>query len=115
MGNVVTGSVMRAIFTVIFILLQGSNGENKKLPNKALGMYLALADDTVEGYHDNSDWVPSLYPYQQQGANVLFFTFINPETMGIPISFGKLAATRGKDSEGAVPKDTLIIFAIGGS
>ena len=42
-------------------------------------------------YHtDNDGWEPSLYPYQQQGANVLFFTFINPETMDIPISFGKL-------------------------
>jgi len=114
MGNVFTGSVMRAIFTVIFILLQGANGENKKLPNKALGMYLALADDTVEGYHDNSDWVPLLYPYQQKGANVLFFTFINPETMGVPLAFRKLCQSRGSGEEGSVPADTLIIFAIGG-
>ena len=32
-------------------------------------------------YHTDDDWDPKLCPYQQQGANVLFFTFINPETM----------------------------------
>lgn len=33
--------------------------------------------------------------------------------MAIPPSFKKLAATRGTDAPGAVPKDTVIIFAIG--
>ncbi len=43
-----------------------------------------------------------------------FFTFVNPDTMEIPLAFQKLAATRGTDAEGAVSKDTKIIFAIGG-
>ena len=90
---------------------------------------------------------------RQEGANVLFFTFINPATMDVPAAFQKLgtsshhlhdsnndindnddedddndkqtnmmvmtdslfsAATRGTGVEGAVPADTLIIFAIGG-
>ena len=42
-------------------------------------------------YHTEEDgWDPKLYPYQQEGANVLFFTFINPETMAVPESFKKL-------------------------
>lgn len=78
-------------------------------------MYILLADDTEDGFHsDNDDWEPLLYPYQQKGSNVLFFTFINPGTMEVPIAFRKLAATRGKGTEGSVPAETLIIFAIGG-
>jgi len=93
----------------------GPTGPHPALPNKVLGMYILLADDTEDGYHsDNDDWEPLLYPYQQDGSNVLFFTFINPATMEVPVAFRKLAATRGKDTEGAVPADTLIIFAIGG-
>ena len=46
---------------------------------------------TLFSYHTEEDgWEPKLYPYQQQGANVLFFTFINPETMAVPESFKKL-------------------------
>ena len=41
-------------------------------------------------YHDESDWSPLLYPYQQTGANVLYFTFIDPATMLVPLSFRKL-------------------------
>lgn len=77
-------------------------------------MYILLADDTEDGFHSDADWEPKLFEYQQKGANVLFFTFINPETMEIPLAFQKLSATRGTDAEGAVPKDTKIIFAIGG-
>jgi len=85
------------------------------LPRFVMGMYILLADDTEPGYHtDNAAWTPLLHPYQQAGANVLFFTFINPATMDIPAAFKKLAATRGTGEEGAVPADTLIIFAIGG-
>merc|ERR1719225_1988001 len=47
-------------------------------------------------------------------SNVLFFTFIHPTTMAIPPSYQKLAATRGTDLPGAVPRDTVIMFAIGG-
>lgn len=85
------------------------------MPKKVIGMYILLADDLEDGYHTEDDgWEPLLYPYQQDGANVLFFTFINPETMEVPISFRKLAKTRGTGTEGAVPSDTRIIFAIGG-
>ncbi|XP_023334408.1 uncharacterized protein LOC111705930 isoform X2 [Eurytemora carolleeae] len=91
-----------------------TSGPYPGFPNKVLGLYILLADDTETGYGTNEDWEPLLYPYQQTGANVLFFTFINPATMEIPLSFKKLASTRGTNTDGAVPKDTLIIFAIGG-
>ena len=86
-----------------------------RYPDKVMALYILLADDFFEGYEtDAADWEPKLYPYQQQGANVLFFTFINPESMTVPKSFDKLAATRGTDADGAVPEDTVIIYAIGG-
>jgi len=77
-------------------------------------MYILLADDTEDGFHTDSDWNPQLYEYQQAGANVLFFTFINPATMEVPISYQKLAASRGTGAEGSVSADTRIIFAVGG-
>lgn len=84
------------------------------LPDKILGMYILLADETEEGYDDDAIWQPRLYEYQQQGSNVLFFTFIHPGRMQIPEAFKTLAATRGTGAPGAVPADTKIIFAIGG-
>merc|ERR1712168_1570846 len=83
-------------------------------PKKVLGMYILLADDYEEGWDSSVNWEPKLFEYQQLGANVLFFTFINPATMVIPESFKNLAKTRGTGAEGAVPVDTVIIFAIGG-
>ena len=77
-------------------------------------MYILLADNTEDGFHDDAVWEPMLYPYQQTAANVLFFTFIDPSTMEIPRAFKNLAQSRGTGAEGAVPKDTLILFAIGG-
>merc|ERR1719290_292216 len=77
------------------------------MPKKVLGMYILLADDTEDDFHDDADWEPLLYPYQQEGANVLFFTFIDPSTMAVPNAFKKLAATRGSGGEGAVPPETL--------
>ena len=85
-----------------------------RFPNRALGMYILLADKTEEGFGDDAEWEPLLFEYQQTGANVLFFTFIDPKTMNIPKAFEKLAATRGSSEPGSVPKDTKIIFAIGG-
>merc|ERR1712183_637698 len=99
---------------IICIFISAGTGHNGKLPSKVLGMYLPLADDGVDGFHDNSDWEPLLYPYQQQGANVLFFAFINPATMGVPLAFRKLCQSRGSGKDGSVPGDTVIIFAIGG-
>merc|ERR1711962_1145517 len=84
-------------------------------PNKVLGLYVILADDYHDDFKTDTDWSPKLYEYQQTGANVLFLTFINAETMKVPKSFQNLAATRGKTEEGSVPKDTVIIFAIGGA
>jgi hypothetical protein len=34
--------------------------------------------------------------------------------MEVPLAFQRLPTTRGTDAEGAVPKDTKIIFTIGG-
>ena len=46
---------------------------------------------SIFSFHsDNYDWEPKLHPYQQLGSNVLFFTFINPETMDVPVAFKKL-------------------------
>jgi len=87
---------------------------SKPFPKKVVGMYILLADNTEDEFHDDADWEPLLYPYQQTGANVLFFTFIDPSTMAVPNAFKKLAASRGTDAEGAVPADTRILFAIGG-
>jgi len=84
------------------------------LPKYVVGMYILLADDTEDGFHTDSDWNPLLHEYQQTGANVLFFTFINPASMEVPVSFQKLAASRGTGAEGSVPADTRIIFAVGG-
>ena len=82
--------------------------------NKVLGLYILLADDTEEGFESNAFWSPQLYEWQQSSANVLFFTFIHPGTMEIPPAFISLTSSRGTDRPGAVPADTLIIFAIGG-
>lgn len=92
----------------------GASVANQGFPTRTLGMYLLLADDFEDGFHSDADWEPKLFEYQQKGANVLFFTFVNPETMEIPLAFQKLAATRGTGTEGAVPSETKIIFAIGG-
>merc|ERR1712168_1698509 len=78
------------------------------LPDKALAPYILITDKTTD------DWQPILYPWQQTSANVLFFTFIHPQDMVVPVAMKNLAMTRGTDAEGAVPKDTKILFAIGG-
>merc|ERR550539_391851 len=83
-------------------------------PNKILGLYVLLADDTETGFETNSDWEPRLFPWQQESSNVLFFTFIHPDSMEVPIAYRKLAATRGTGAPGSVPANTVIIFAIGG-
>merc|ERR1719361_1561003 len=83
-----------------------------------MGLYVLLADDDHEGFRSedcaSDDCQPRLYPYQQTGANVLFFTFIHPTTMEVPPAFQHLARTRGTNQPGAVPKDTVILFALGG-
>merc|ERR1712086_92583 len=83
-------------------------------PKKVLGLYILLADDSEEGFESNADWNPELFDWQQEASNVLFFTFIHPDTMEIPPSYQKLAATRGTGLPGSVPASTIIMFAIGG-
>lgn len=83
-------------------------------PKKVLGLYVLLADDDHEGYESEAVWEPRLYEWQQKAANVLFFTFIHPITMDIPPAFEALAKTRGQDIPGAIPKDTVVLFALGG-
>jgi len=86
------------------------------LASRNLGIYVLLADDTdAKGYDSNKDWQPQLYPYQQNGSDILFFTFINPDDMpSVPPAFSNLAKTRGTSADGAVPTGTTILFAIGG-
>ena len=91
-----------------------SQDNDERYPKRVLGMYLALADDGIAGYHTDDLWAPKLYEYQQEGSNVLYFSFINPESMKVPVSFKNLAATRGSNLAGAVPASTKIVFAIGG-
>ena len=52
-------------------------------PSKVLGLYVLLADDTEDGFGTKADWEPTLFPWQQEAANVLFFTFIHPDSMEV--------------------------------
>ena len=90
-------------------------GPGRRLPPKVVAFHLLLADDTNTRFLTNTEWKPKLHGYQQKAANVLIFSFINPTTMDVPKSFQNLAATRGTGSEGSIPKDTTIIFGIGGT
>lgn len=85
------------------------------MPAKMLGMYVLVADDTDKVYTSEYKWHPQLHPYQQTGSNVIFLTFLNPAKMpAVPPGFVALAKSRGRDSPGAVPANTTILFAIGG-
>ncbi len=55
-----------------------------RYPEKVVGLYVPLSDDFWTGYGTDDEWDPMLYEYQQECANLLFFTFINPETMAVP-------------------------------
>lgn len=92
----------------------GERGIFAPWPKKVMGLYVLLADDSEKGFESHVDWQPKLYPYMQTGANVLFFTFIHPTTMEVPPAFVNLAKTRGSNEPGAVPADTVILFALGG-
>ena len=89
--------------------------ELQKMPNKTLGVYILLSHDRNAGYETNSTWTPKLYPWQQKNLNLLFFAFVNPGHMEVPLSFMKLVSSRGSGDEGAVSEDTVILFSIGGS
>jgi len=84
-------------------------------PSKIMGLYVLLADDTEAGFDSKADdWEPKLFEWQREASNVLFFTFIHPDTMEVPPAYKKLAASRGSGAPGSVPADTIIMFAIGG-
>ena len=84
------------------------------LPARPLGHYLLIADDGTP-YDSTRDWQPVLHPYQQQGSNLLYLFTINATNMPhLPPAFINLAKTRGTNAPGSVPKDTLIIAALGG-
>jgi hypothetical protein len=87
---------------------------NQTLPAGTMGMYCLLADDTVPGYTSNDNWQPALPGYLQGGSNVVFFTFINPTSMKVPPAFVNLAKTRGSGGSGSIPRETRIIFSVGG-
>ena len=109
----VTSTVHKSTITTPLDVTTTSNNDGR-YPDRVLGIYLALADDGIPGYHTDDLWSPKLYEYQQIGANVLYFAFINPETMKVPVAFKDLASTRGSNLAGSVPATTKIIFAIGG-
>lgn len=89
--------------------------KSPKMPNKVMGVYILLSHDGSRGYETNSTWVPKLHPWQQTNLNLLFFSFVNPGHMQVPLSFIKLARSRGTDKEGSVSVNTFIIFSIGGA
>ena len=78
----------------------------QRFPEKVMGFYIILADDTWEGFEGNSTWEPEMYDYMAEAANVLFFSFINPETMIVPNAYKKLMATKGSGAPGTIPADT---------
>jgi len=99
-------------FAVFLVLLRLVSG----LASRNVGMYILLADDNdKKGYDSKKDWQPELYSYQQNGSDILFFTFINPDDMpDVPPAYSNLAKTRGSNAIGSVPASTTILFAIGG-
>jgi len=86
----------------------------KSLPHRTLGFYALLADDTVPNYGSNANWQPMLPQYMSKGSNVLFFSFINPTDMKVPPAYTNLAKTRGKNENGSIPVNTIIMFSVGG-
>ena len=80
--------------------------QHQRFPEKVMGFYVILADDTWEGFEGNSTWEPEMYEYMAEAANVLFFSFINPETMRVPNAYKKLMASKGSGAPGTIPADT---------
>jgi hypothetical protein len=77
-------------------------------------MYVLIADDTVSGYTSTDSWQPALYDYQLHGANVLWLTFLNPNTMTLPPAMINLAHCRGSGQSGCPMSNQTIIISIGG-
>ena len=92
--------------TTIAATTTSAGQHTQRFPEKVMGFYIILADDTWEGFEGNSTWEPELYDYMAEAANVLFFSFINPETMVVPNAYKKLMATKGSGAPGTIPADT---------
>lgn len=116
MKKYVTGMILTVLQGMTWSLAAeaASNPGQADFAKTSVGLYSLLADDDDRTYKSELDWQPSLYPYQQQGFNTLYFTFIRPDTMEVPPAFSNLARSRGVPAEGAVPSHTKIIFAVGG-
>ena len=84
------------------------------MPSKMVGMYVAVSDNDAMKYKDSYHWTPRLMQYQVEGANVLFMTFVDPQTMELPVAMRNLAASRGKSETGSVPHATKLIASVGG-
>ena len=84
------------------------------MPDKVVGMYLLVSDNKSPPYTDLHNWIPQLRPYQVDGFNVFFLTFVDPASMVVPHAMRNLAATRGTDAEGAVPEHTKLVVSVGG-
>ena len=78
----------------------------QRFPEKVMGFYIILADDTWEGFEWDSDWEPQIYDYMAEAANVLFFSFINPANMIVPNAYKKLMESKGSGDKGTIPADT---------
>ncbi len=63
---------------------------------------------TTGQFSSTADWYPKLHEYQQKASNVLLFSFVNPQSMEVPLSFKRLAATRGTDSPGTELKNHFL-------
>jgi len=103
-----------AVPAILLFTLASATVFNRTLPHRTMGMYLLVADDTITGYTSKDNWQPQLPEYLKSGSNVVFFAFINPETMAVPQSFSNFARTRGSSNPGAIPQNTGIIFSVGG-
>ena len=97
------------IFGSLFVCCIGS----PVFPNKILGFYCLIADDTVSNYTSNDVWTPELYSYQMSAFNLLWLTFINPETMPL-VPPAMIALSQCRDSNGCPSSKIPVIYSIGG-
>eukprot|EP00756_Hemistasia_phaeocysticola_P018238 Hpha_TRINITY_DN15583_c1_g1::TRINITY_DN15583_c1_g1_i1::g.103972::m.103972 len=83
------------------------------LPAKSVGLYCLIADDTVANRTSSSVWQPKLYPYQQTGANVLYLTFLNPDSIpDLPPAMTALVKCRGQP--GCPTSSQKVLISVGG-
>ena len=102
---------------MLAILLASAIGlvlsDDLHLPKGTMGFYCLIADDSYPNYTSHDNWQPGLYPYQMEGANVLWLTFINPTLMpAVPPAMANLAKCKGQS--GCPNITTPVIFSIGG-